>query len=105
MSFKMIFFSFLVLLAVVIMILCYLVVLEVENTERKSGYVVDVKLDIAFFLTVGAGVAAIIATTLNLLQCTCEKRRHDADELGMELMYDDLPDDINLPPMPPAYDL
>eukprot|EP00794_Sanderia_malayensis_P005351 gene5351-6022_t len=94
-----------VLFSVTIMILCYLVVVEVENTEFKAGHIVKVNLDIAFYLTVGAGVASVVATTLNLLQCTCEKTREECDDLGMELMYDDMPDDISLPPMPPAYDL
>ncbi len=90
------------------MVLCYLVVLEVENTEIKAGETVKVKLDIAFFLTVSSGVAGIVATTLNLLQCTCEKTRHASsmDDLDMELMYDDHAGDLDLPPMPPpAYDL
>ena len=93
------------------MIVCYLVVLEVENSGVKAGVKVKVSLSIAFYLIIGAGVNAVVATTLNLLQCTCEKRNRDAEnEMAMELMYDDLPVDYDLPampppPMPPAYDL
>ncbi|XP_065071814.1 uncharacterized protein LOC135696370 [Rhopilema esculentum] len=95
-----------VLLCVTIMVVCYMVVLEVENNEAKPGETIKVSLNIAFYLVVGAGVNAVIATTLNLLQCTCEKKDSDSDnELVMELMYDDLPVDLELPPMPPAYDL
>lgn len=96
-----------VLLAVAIMLLCYFVVMEIENTEAKRNATsIKVRLDIAFFLTVGAGIAAVIATTLNLLHCTCEKTSQSQDEMAMQLMYDDdLPTDRDLPPMPPAYDL
>lgn len=94
------------LLAVTIMAICYMAVLEIENNESKPGMEVDVSLDIAFYLVIGAGVMAVVATTLNLLQCTCEKREVNSDhEMMMELMYDDLPFDNELPPMPPVYDL
>ena len=88
------------------MVVCYMVVLEIENNESKPGKNVKVSLDIAFYLIIGAGVNAVVATTLNLLQCNCEKRQTNPDhEMMMELMYEDLPFDYDLPPMPPAYDL
>lgn len=95
-----------VLLSVTIMVVCYMVVLEIESNESKPEKEVKVSLDIAFYLVIGAGVNAVVATTLNLLQCTCEKRPNDSDhEMMMELMYDDLSFENGLPPMPPAYDI
>ena len=96
---------FTVLLSVTIMVVCYMVVLEVQNSESKPGKEVKVSLDIAFYLVIGAGVNSVIATTLNLLQCNCEKRQDTQDhEMMMDLIYDDIPVDYELPPMPPAYD-
>jgi len=94
-----------VLLSVSIMVVCYMVVLEVQNSESKPGKEVKVTFSIAFYLVIGAGVNAVIAATLNLLQCNCEKRQSNSDhEMMMDLMYDDTPIDYDLPPMPPAYD-
>ena len=84
-----------------------MVVSEIESTESKPGKEVKVSLDIAFYLVIGAGVNAVVATTLNLLQCNCEKKQTSSDhEMMMDLMYDDdvVPIDFDLPPMPPAYD-
>ena len=83
--------------------LCYWITLDIENSESTPKKRVKAKLDIAFYLTVGSGAAAVIATTLNLLQCTCDRRnRNDEDDMSMELMYHELlATDTDLPPIPP----
>lgn len=97
-----------VLIAITIICLCYWITVDVNKLKLIGTVQVKCTLDIAFYLVIGSGGAAVIATTLSLLQITCEKRqpRHRyGSDMQLQLIchneaetFDDLP-----PVAPPAY--
>ncbi|XP_057306771.1 transmembrane protein 127-like isoform X2 [Hydractinia symbiolongicarpus] len=73
--------------------------------KNSFGHILS---DIAFYLVIGSGVAAVIATTLSLLQITCEKRqprpRYGSDMQLQLICHNEAETFDNLPPVaPPAY--
>ena len=62
--------------------LCYWITVDISKLKGSKTSVVS-SLDVAFYLVAGAGISAIIAVTLNLLDITCERkersRRHGSD--------------------------
>ena len=58
-------FYFIVLVAVAIMGLCYWITVDVGKLKLVGTITVKCTLDVAFYMVIGAGVAAITATTLS----------------------------------------
>ena len=103
-------FSVLVLLAISIMGICYWITVDINEIKLIGSINVVCSYEVAFYLVIGAGVAGIIATALNLLHITCEKnerhRRYESDMQLQLILNSDLnsalPDDsVSLPPLPP----
>lgn len=88
------------------------------TTNNEEKIQVECRFAVAFYLVIGAGIAALIATTLSLMEITCERRRRhrrsrrrhlqgsdmqlqlicDGTEEGSMTVFDDLP-----PVAPPVY--
>ena len=97
---------FLVFVAVAVMSLCYWITVDVSKLKLVGTVRVKCSLDVAFYMVIGAGIAAVTATTLSLLQITCEKKerrhRHRDSDMQLQLMYHQELDDM--PPFaPPVY--
>lgn len=115
---------FSVLFAVAILGLSYWITLDISklqlNTTGGGTIQVECQFAVAFYLVIGAGMAALIATTLSLMEITCERRRRhsssrrrhhhqqgsdmqlhlicDGTEEGSMTVFDGLP-----PVAPPVY--
>lgn len=84
------------LYAVVIIGLCYWITLDVSSLTVSTPYgskQVQCKFDIAFYLVIGAGATALLATTLSLMKITCERhprrhRHHEGSDMQLQLIYD-----------------
>lgn len=52
--------------------------LELNTTTNNKGKIqVECRFAVAFYLVIGAGIAALIATTLSLMEITCERQRRN----------------------------
>jgi hypothetical protein len=90
--------------------------LEVTVANTRETVQVTCSFAVAFYLVMGAGLAALIATTLNLMEITCERRvernrrlRHDGSDMQLQLICDENEETSmnvfdDLPPVaPPVY--
>ena len=86
--------------------MCYWITQDVSQIHLSGSAKVHIRFDVAFYLVIGAGIGAVIATTLNLFQITCERREHHPvrrhDDMHLELMCADssLDNIDHLPPIP-----
>ena len=54
--------------------MCYFITDDISHLIDTNGKSVPASLDAAFYLIAGAGVAALVAVTLSLMNVTCERR-------------------------------
>jgi len=110
-----------VLYSVVILGLSYWITLDISQLELKTytGEIIPIscKFAVAFYLVIGAGLAALIATTFSLMEITFERRRRqhrdrrilNGSDMQLELICDGTEESSmtvfdDLPPVaPPMY--
>ena len=98
---------FLVFIVVTIMGLCYWITVDITKLRGAKTTVVCT-LDVAFYLVAGAGISAIIAVTLSLLDITCERREHSrrhGSDMQLTLISEEPPVAVEEFPQiaPPGY--
>ena len=92
------FFFSVVIYAVVILGLSYWITLDISQLEltttttnnKEKVIQVQCRFAVAFYLVIGAGVAALIATTLSLMEITCERRRRQRHSRRRHLQGSDM---------------
>jgi len=96
-----------VLLAIVVMLICYWITVDISQIRLQGNIIVTSRLDVAFYLIIGAGIAAIVATSLSLLQITCEKQERRQHSRGSDMQlqliqnHEQESDLHQIPPIPP----
>ena len=85
--------------------LCYWITLDVQKLTIFGSIHIKATFDVAFYLIVASGIAGFFATSLSLLQITCEKQerrqRHGSD-MQLQLIYGDEEVDSVMETMPPV---